>query len=390
MIKKNLDIKKQIVIIGAGAAGILLRNIILIYFPNIKVTIIEKKEIYNEDYEDFFKKNSKYNHPNVFSNLFYYLFKRYFFKDYKSLKKKNFKYFFGINENITRINFFKNLISNNEINRENLVTGASSIKINCKLDKVVNVEFLDNKITKKIDCDYVFDCSASQNFFFKMNEDLKNLKNIVIIKNKILITLNIKFPKKEDENKIDDLINYKDITLSEKNYDLTIMKQYNFHTFTFVSSTKYMNKKKASEYLRNFLQKKNIYLYETQYSIQWIHKNNLYYETKENNILSNLIPVGDSFFKIDPSNGMGLTSILFQVIYIAKIIENFSIGNYFKFSKKLFLHLSAESKSKSKKNYYKYIFSTKIKKFIPFYYFLRSLYIGLNDKNNFKEFLSKL
>ena len=42
-----------------------------------------------------------------------------------------------------------------------------------------------------------------------------------------------------------------------------------------------MNKKKASEYLRNFLQKKNIYLYETQYSIQWIHKNNLYYETKD-------------------------------------------------------------------------------------------------------------
>ena len=76
-----------------------------------------------------------------------------------------------------------------------------------------------------------------------MNEDLKNLKNIVIIKNKILITLNIKFPKKEDENKIDDLINYKDITLSEKNYDLTIMKQYNFHTFTFVSSTKYIKKK---------------------------------------------------------------------------------------------------------------------------------------------------
>ena len=87
---------------------------------------------------------------------------------------------------------------------------------------------------------------------------------------------------------------------------------------------------------------------------------------------------------------MGLTSILFQVIYIAKIMENFSIGSYFKFSKKLFLHLSMESKSKSKKIYYKDIFSTKIKKFIPFYYFLRSVYIRFNDKNNFKELLNKL
>ena len=33
---------------------------------------------------------------------------------------------------------------------------------------------------------------------------------------------------------------------------------------------------------------------------------------------------------------MGLTSILFQVIYIAKIIENFSIGNYLNFLKNFF------------------------------------------------------
>lgn len=390
MIKKNLDINKQIVIIGAGAAGISLRNIFSIYYPNMKLTVLEKKEIYNEDYEGFFRKNSKYNHPNVFSNIFYYLFKTYFLKDYKSLKKKNFKFFFGINENLTRIYFFKHLILGNKINRENFITGVNKIKMNCNLGKVVNVEFIDNEITKKIDCDYVFDCTGSQNFFFKMNKDFKNLNNIVIIKNKILITINIKFPKKEDENKIDNLINYKDITINETNYDLTIMKQYNFHTFTFVSSTKYMNKKKASEYLRNFLQKKNIYTYETQYSIQWIHKNNLYYETKENNILNNLIPVGDSFFKIDPSNGMGLTSILFQVIYITKIMKNFSIENYFKFSKKLFLHLSMEPKYKSKRNYYRHIFSTKLKKFIPFYYFIRSIYVRFNDKNNFKEFLNKL
>ena len=93
MIKKNLDINKQIVIIGAGAAGISLRNIFSIYYPNMKLTVLEKKEIYNEDYEGFFRKNSKYNHPNVFSNIFYYLFKTYFLKDYKSLKKKILNFF---------------------------------------------------------------------------------------------------------------------------------------------------------------------------------------------------------------------------------------------------------------------------------------------------------
>ena len=88
MIKKNLDIKKQIVIIGAGAAGILLRNIISIYFPNIKVTIIEKKEIYNEDYEDFFQEKFKNTIIQMFFQTYFITsLKDIFFKDYKSLKK---------------------------------------------------------------------------------------------------------------------------------------------------------------------------------------------------------------------------------------------------------------------------------------------------------------
>ena len=95
-------------------------------------------------------KNSKYDHPNIFSNLFYYLFKTYFLKDYKFIKKKKFKYFLGINENLTRINFFKNLILNNKFNRNDLITCVNNIKINCNIDKVVNVEFLDNETIKKI------------------------------------------------------------------------------------------------------------------------------------------------------------------------------------------------------------------------------------------------
>ena len=56
MIKKNLDIKKQIVIIGAGAAGIFVKKYYLNIFSKYKSNYYRKKEIYNEDYEDFQEK----------------------------------------------------------------------------------------------------------------------------------------------------------------------------------------------------------------------------------------------------------------------------------------------------------------------------------------------
>ncbi len=380
MIKKNTKINKKVIIIGAGAAGLLLKNILSLYFPNLKITILEKKNIENKDYESFFKKNSKYNHPNVFSNIFYYLFKKYYLKKYDFLKKNN----------ITRIYFFKNLILANKLDSPNLITGVNSIKINSMHNKVIGVKFYDKNIQKEINCDYIFDCSASQNYFLKMNEKINNLTTLNVVKNKILVTLNVKFLNKVDEEKIDYLINNKDITLTNKNFSLTIMKQYKFHTFTYVSKLKYISKDIANKHLNDFLKKQDIYNYKIQYSIHWIHKSNLYYETKNNEILNNLIPVGDSFFKIDPSNGMGITTILFQVIYIAKTIENFSIAKYFKFSKKLFFNLSEEPKVVLKRTFFKSFFSINIKRFIPYYYILRSILINLKDKKKFKEFLDQL
>ena len=75
-IKKNFssESKKNVVIIGFSAAGILLKVALSVYCPNIKIFILEKNIISNKNFKDFFIRNPKFRHANVFSNLFHMLF----------------------------------------------------------------------------------------------------------------------------------------------------------------------------------------------------------------------------------------------------------------------------------------------------------------------------
>ena len=179
------------------------------------------------------------------------------------------------------------------------------------------------------------------------------------------------------------------MTLNYENYNLTIIKSENIFTFTFVSNLNYLNKNDANEVLKKFLLKHEIFNFEIMKSLKWIHKKDVFYNLKNRNLIKNLIPIGDSFFHTDPSNGLGLTAILLKSIYICKNICRFENQAYFNFSKKLFNLIVDQPITFSKKNF---LFK-KLKKFrnlIPFYSYLRNSYEVILYKKKFKEILKEL
>tara|TARA_Y100001960_G_C14570653_1_gene775670 strand:- start:500 stop:1006 length:507 start_codon:yes stop_codon:yes gene_type:complete len=168
------------------------------------------------------------------------------------------------------------------------------------------------------------------------------------------------------------------------------MKNNEFYTFTFVSKLENLDKLKAKTELKNFLKDIQINDFVINKSLKWIHKNNVFYDLKDHSYIKNLIPVGDSLLLVDPSNGMGLTTILLKTIYITRKIKNFDIKNYFNFSNELFLLLSDQKLGFSKKKGFLRNFLSSKKNFIPFYNKLRSVIVNYKDRKFFKNILKKI
>lgn len=383
--------KKVIVIIGAGAAGLLLQNLLSNFYPNYKIFILERNKVNKKNVLNFFSKNAKFSHPNVFSPLFDYLLKTYFKDTRKKIYNLNFfNSLFSTSKKITRNIFFKKIISlikNRNVKIISQILKIDLIEENYKISKVKYIKYNKPNI---INCDYVFDCSATKNFFIKFNMKNNNIKKIEKNKNKILITFHIKFLNKNCEKKIDDLINNRDITINFDFYDLTIMSQTNFYTFTFVSNIKVFNKKICKQELIYFFNKLKIFNYKEVKSIQWIHKKNIFYTLKNPSVNKNLIPVGDSFFLVDPSLGLGITSIIFQVVYLVKRINRLNFNKYLSFSYELFLHISSENKNFSKNKSLIRKIITKYKNYFPFYQYFRSMIVNNQDQKSYIKFLKKL
>ena len=382
--------EKKIVIIGAGASGLILKSFLSEHYPNFDIIILEKKNIKIDNLNNFFEKNPKYLHPNVFSVIFKYLLKKYLNDIYLKIYNLNLiSSQFIFSKKFSRIDFFKKILFYNKHQNVKIISGINDIKFIIKNNYLKKVLFEKDNVKKKIESDFVFDCSSSNNFFYKINSDLNNLKSIKKIRNKILITFQIKFLDRESKLYIDKIINYSDVTLGYDNYDLTIIKQNNHYSFTFTSSIFALTKIKAKEELELFLKKNKIFKFQIERSIKWIHKNNTFYETKNTDLIKNLVPVGDSMLITDPSNGMGLTSILFQSIFITKNINKFKLKFYFKFSKEIFFLLSENSLKLIKRKYLLLSFLIDKKKYIPFYSILRSLIEIFKNKKFFRNILKQ-
>ena len=391
MDKINHNLERSIVIVGAGAAGLLLKSLLNKYYPNFKIYILERKNIDKKNLSSFFLKNPKYLHPNVFSNFFKILLKKYLFETYLDIYKLNFfNSFFFNTKKLSRIDFFKKLIfSDNDKNIE-IISKINEIELINDNNLIKEVIFKKNEKIRKIRCDFIFDCSGTNNFFYNKNKKNNNILKINKLKNKILITFHLKFFNKDDEKKIIKIINNEDVTLNYPFHDLTIMKNNEFYTFTFVSKLENLDKLKAKTELKNFLKDIQINDFVINKSLKWIHKNNVFYDLKDHSYIKNLIPVGDSLLLVDPSNGMGLTTILLKTIYITRKIKNFDIRNYFNFSNELFLLLSDQKLGFSKKKgFLRNILSSK-KNFIPFYNKLRSVIVNYKDRKFFKNILKKI
>ena len=96
--------------------------------------------------------------------------------------------------------------------------------------------------------------------------------------------------------------------------------------------------------------KREILKFEIIKSLKWIHKKDVFNNLKNPNLIQNLIPIGDSFFHTDPSNGLGLTAILLKSVIYVKILK-FENQEYLNFSKKLF-NLIISTNYFSKKNFF--------------------------------------
>ena len=135
--------------------------------------------------------------------------------------------------------------------------------------------------------------------------------------------------------------------------------------------------------------KREILKFEIIKTLKWIHNKDVFNNLKNPNLIQNLIPIGDSFFHTDPSNGLGLTAILLKSIYICKNIYKFENQEYLNFSKKLFNLIVYQPITFSKKNFF-YKDLKKLKILIPCYSYLRNSYEVILYKKKFKEILKEL
>jgi hypothetical protein len=381
---------KKIVIIGAGASGLLLKSLINEYYPDFEIFILEKKIIDKKNLNNFFEDNPKYLHPNVFSISFKVLLKKYLNKIYLDIYNLNsISSLFMFFKKISRIDFFKKIISY-EKNNIKIISGVNNINFSIKNNLIKNISFKKKNELDVIYPDLVFDGSSSKKYFYSLNEKLGNISTINKEKNKILITFKVNIFDKNNVARIDKIINYSDITFNFQFYDLTIIKYKKIYTFTYVSNMFDLNKAKAQKELENFLIKRKINNYKIGKPIKWIHKNDIFHEIENHYLVNNLLPIGDSFLITDPSNGMGLTSILFQTIYITKKINNLDSKSYFKFSKELFVHLSSNSLkfSKNKNFFIKFLINNK--NYFPLYKTIRTFFEIYKSNKHFKNFIDQL
>lgn len=381
---------KKIVIIGAGASGLLLKSLINEYYPNYEILILEKKIIDKTNLNNYFKNNPKYLHPNVFSIIFKVLLKKYLNKIYLDIYNLSaISSFFIFFKKISRVDFFKKIFSYEKSNIK-IISGVIDIKFSIKNNVIKNISFKKKNEFGVIYPDLVFDGSGSKNYFYSLNKKLGNISTINKEKNKILITFKVNFFDKKNVACIDRIINYSDITLNFQFYDLTIIKYKEIYTFTFVSNIFELNKAKAQKELENFLIKRKIRNYKIDKPIKWIHNNDIFFELDNHSLVNNFLPIGDSFSITDPSNGMGLTSILFQTIYITKKINNLDSRLYFKFSKELFIHLSNNSLKFSKNKNFFIEFMINNKNYVPLYKTIRTFFEIYKNNKHFKKFISQL
>lgn len=393
--KKVLD-NKKIVILGAGGAGLLLASAFSIYYPSLAILVLEKSKLQGNSYKDFIIPNSKSDHANIFSYIFIFLFKKYF----KKISSHISDHFGNLSQILPRKDFFSFLIYNVKSNNLNLITDVSNVSLKIQSTFVNQVEFCLHNETKQINCDYVFDCTGSKKFFFFHHKKKRNL--IIKKKDKVkikLITFNLRITDKEERKIINNLINKESITFNIDKFKLTIIKQLDYYTFTFVSDATDLDKIIANKILKKFFSLKLISSYEILKVVQWIHTYDYFLDLKDHSLINNLIPVGDSFSMLNPKSGFGYTSILFQVIYIIKnfkktllLAEIFNLKKYFKFSNKFFELSSKQSiTNKHSKNNFPFLlrsiqkFFSKNKKFIPFYKIIRSLFYLLADRIYYRE-----
>ena len=132
---------KKIVIIGAGASGLLLKSLINEYYPDFEIFILEKKIIDKKNLNNFFEDNPKYLHPNVFSISFKVLLKKYLNKIYLDIYNLNsISSLFMFFKKISRIDFFKKIISY-EKNNIKIISGVNNINFSIKNNLIKNISF---------------------------------------------------------------------------------------------------------------------------------------------------------------------------------------------------------------------------------------------------------
>lgn len=379
---------KKIVIIGGGLSGLLIANFLSL--KNIKIYLLEKHKLDINNLQKYYKFNKKNLHAHVFNSFFCYTLKKHFPEIYYLIqnKNKNKNIFFEkifVNEiNLSKIELNKILLENiydkikifNNINKIDM-------KINDDLISEISYEIKNQKY--KIDkVDLILDCSGSNSYFKKELINQNNLDVFKIPKNRFLLSFFFNTDNKYSLKNLNNFLLKKNITIYKDKFNLSIIKNNKQFSATFVSSYKeFCDKNYVRKILIDYLKKKNVENINFNYELKWTHLNSSFIKYQSlSNCIKNLIPIGESFMKTNPELGQGSTLSLLQSIYVyKKISNNFKIDNYIK----LFLGLFREIELNKRKKI-KFGSNNILKKIIPYYMKLRSIYSYYNEKNKYSDF----
>ena len=383
---------KKIIIIGGGLSGLLIANLLL--KKEIEIYLLEKQDLNINDHQSYYKLKKKNLHAHVFPSIFCYYLKRYLPNIYNEIQSKNankkivFEKFFINSLDLSKVELQKTLFNNifPKVIYHRKVNFINLIKQN---NKISQIKFECNNVNQTIDnVDTIFDCSGINSYFKKYLEENDNLNSINIEKKRNILTFFFNITGDKSINRLNKLILNKNITVYEKNYNLSIIKNKTGFSASFVSSEKkYLEREFVRKILINYLRKNDISDVIFEKNLKWSHLESSFIKHKSlEKSINNLIPIGESFMKTNPELGQGSTLSLLQSVYIFnKFSKDFNFDEYLNLFSKIFKILEIKP-SKSfkfgKRNY--------LKKLIPYYMELRHLYSFYRERKKYKLVLDKI
>ena len=379
----------KVVIIGSGLSGLICANL----FKKkdfFDVYLLEKHNLNINKLDDYYKLKKKNLHPHAFTSVFCYYLKKYLPELYFATKNKSF-----IDKLILRSidvskKDFNNILFKNINKKINFYNKVLDLKFQFKNRIVSEIKFFSDKKYYEInDVDFVLDCSGVNSYYENILKKTNNLKINKISKNRFFSSIFFKINDRNNLTRLNKLLLNKNITIYEDDYNLSIIKYNNNFSATFVSGNQeFKDKNYSKKILNEALMKYDIENILVSKNLKWFHLNSSFLKFKNtNDIIKNIIPIGECFMKTNPEHGNGSTLSILQAIYVfSKIQSKFNLNEYIDVFFDLF-KLLEKNNIFIKKNSNRKI----LKKIIPFYFEFRFLfYFYFLEKKKFQSIINLL